>query len=66
MEVKYPNITVKLVGTDGNAFAVMSRIFRALRSNNISENEIKLFMNEATAGDYDNLLRVCMMWVNVE
>ena len=71
---KYPDITVKLVGEDGNAFAIMGRVTRGLRDGLRKEGmsaekineEVKAFQKEATAGDYDNLLCVCMNWVDVE
>lgn len=63
---KHPEITVKLVGEDGNAFSILSRVKRALRSEGVSDAEVSEFLEEATAGDYDHLLRVVMNWVNVE
>ena len=66
MEPKYPDITVKLVGADGNAFAILGTVCRALRHNGIRPDEQDAFEKEAMAGDYDNLLRTCMKWVNVE
>ncbi len=65
MEAKYPNIVVKLVGSDGNAFAILGKVRRALREANVPRNEIELFLSEAMSGDYDNLLQICMKWVNV-
>jgi len=64
--VRYPNITVRLVGTDGNAFAILSRVERALRRGGVSEDEIKVFRDEATSADYDKLLLVCADWVVIE
>ena len=49
MEVKYPKIKVKLVGKDGNAFAIMGRVTKALRSAGVSDEEIGAFRTEATA-----------------
>lgn len=66
MEVKYPSITVKLVGTDGNAFAILGKVKTALRKNDVPEEEIKKFATEAIDGDYDHLLQTCIRWVNVE
>ena len=65
-EVKYPEITVQLVGNDGNAFAILSAVKRALRKGGASQEEIDKFLDEAMAADYDNLLQTCMKWVNVE
>lgn len=64
--VKYPKIKVKLVGEDGNAFAIMGRVIGALRKANVSNEEIKLFKEEAMSGDYNNLLATCTKWVNVK
>ena len=62
---KYPEITVQLLGRDGNAFSVLGAVRRALRENGVSPSEIAAFLNEATSGDYDALLRTCMKWVEV-
>lgn len=58
--------TVKLVGEDGNAFAITGRVRSALRRAGYTAEEIKQYTEEATSGDYDNLLRVTTKWVNVE
>jgi len=58
------NIKVKLVGTDGNAFALMGRVSAALRKGGKGEL-VKDFQKEAMSGDYDNLLCVCMDYVEV-
>ena len=65
-EVKYPNVKVKLVGEDGNAFFIMGRVTQALRKARVSNEEIKLYRNECMSGDYDNLLATTMRWVNTE
>ena len=62
---KYPNVKVKLVGNDGNAFVVLGQVRRALKNAGISEEEIKKFTDQATSGDYDNLLNTCIEWVEV-
>jgi hypothetical protein len=62
----YPNITVKLTGTNGNAFSVLGNVNRALTQNKVPEDKRKEFLAEATKGDYDNVLQTCMKWVNVE
>jgi len=66
MDVKYPDITVKLVGSDGNAFAVLGKVSGAMRRANVPKEEIDAFQKEATSGDYDHLLVTCMKWVDVE
>jgi hypothetical protein len=64
-EVKYPNITVKLTGRDGNAFSIIGRVGIALRAAGVSEAEREEFRKEAMSGDYDNVLTTCMKWVDV-
>jgi hypothetical protein len=62
-EVKYPDVRVRLVGEDGNAYAIMGRVQSALQDAGVSKEECKKYIEEATSGDYDNLLRVTMSWV---
>lgn len=62
---KYPNVKVELIGTDGNAFAVLGKVQRALRQAGVDPDEVKLFLKEATAGDYDHVLQTVMAWVEV-
>lgn len=62
---KYPDVHVQLVGKDGNAFSILGRVAQALRRNNVPEDEIKQFRQEATSGDYDNVLQTVMKWINV-
>lgn len=66
MEPKYPDIEVKLVGEDANAFAILGRVNRAMRRAKLPKEEITKFRKEATSGDYNNLLNTCMKWVNCE
>lgn len=63
--VKYPEVKVKLTGKDGNAFVILGEVITELRRAEISEVEIKKFIDEATSGDYDNLLVTAMSWVQV-
>jgi hypothetical protein len=66
MIVKFPEVTVKLVGTDGNAFAILAAVSRAMRRAGIEKTQINEFVDEATSGDYDHLLQTAMNTVNVE
>ena len=56
---------VQLTGNDGNAFAILGRVRRAIVKSNHPELA-EAFMQEAMAGDYDHLLMTCMRYVNVE
>ena len=64
--VKYPEVNVPMVGEDGNAFAILGRVIRALKRAGVSREEIDLFHSEATSGDYDNLLQTVMSWVSID
>lgn len=64
MEPKYPDVHVKLVGHDGNAFAILGRVSGALKRAGYPD-AAKAFYSEATSGDYDHLLRTAMKYVEV-
>jgi hypothetical protein len=66
MTVKYPHVKVQLVGEDGNAYAILGRVSRAMRAAGIAKEERDKFFAEATSGDYDHLLRICMAWVDCD
>lgn len=66
MEPKYPNITVQLSGEDGNAFAILGKVSKAMKRGGVDKSEVDAFYSEATSGDYDNLLQTAMRWVEVE
>jgi ABC-type sugar transport system substrate-binding protein len=63
---KYPHIRVRLVGEDGNAFAILGRTKRALQNAGASADDVAAFLREATAGTYDELLATVMRWVEAE
>ena len=52
-------IKVKLVGTDGNAFALLGVCTSAARKAKIAPELVKAFQNEAMSGDYNHLLATC-------
>lgn len=64
--IRHPEITVKLVGEDGNAFSIIGRVQRALRRARVPAEEVEEFRNEAMSGDYSNVLATAMRWVEVE
>ena len=64
-EVKYPEIEVQLVGGDSNAFAIIGAVKSALRKAGVSAQQQRQFTDEAMSGDYDNVLRTAMKWVEV-
>jgi hypothetical protein len=58
--------TVKLIGQNGNAFAIMGNIKRALKRAGADKEYIDDYIKEATSGDYNHLLSVSMKYVNVK
>jgi hypothetical protein len=65
MSVKYPNVKVKLVGEDGNAFAIMGRVTAAMRKAGLPKEAIDEYRKAAMSGDYNNLLAVSADTVSV-
>lgn len=61
----YPDIEVELSGQDGNAFAIVSRTARAMGRGGVSMEQVDLFREEATSGDYEHLLAVVQKWVRI-
>jgi hypothetical protein len=59
------DVEVQLSGNDGNAFAVMGAVKSALKKAGASKDELDQYLSDSMAGDYDNLLRVAMEWVDV-
>ena len=66
MKPKYPEIEVQLVGGDGNAFVILTKVQNALRRAKVSAKEIDAFLNDAQSGDYNHLLATCQKWVAVK
>jgi hypothetical protein len=58
--------TVKLIGKDGNAYAVLGSCQEAAKKAKWPKEKIDEFMKEATKGDYNNLLATAMEWFNVK
>ena len=60
------NTRVTLIGADGNAFSILGACRRAANRAKIPQEKIDVFMTEAMAGDYDNLLQVVTKYFIVE
>ena len=59
------DVAVQLSGNDGNAFAIMGSVKQALRRAGATPEEISQYVSDSMSGDYDNLLRTAMEWVEV-
>ncbi len=62
-----PNIkpSVKLIDTNGNAFAIIGRVKQALINAGADKEYVNRYMDQAMSGDYDNLLCITMDYVHV-
>ena len=59
------DVTVRLVGEDGNAGSIMGKVTKALKRNGY-DDLIESYREEAMSGDYNHLLQVTMDYVEVE
>ena len=59
------DIDVELIGHDGNAFSIMGAVQKSLRRAGVPREELDQYFEEATAGDYDELLATTSRWVNI-
>lgn len=66
MQPRHPEIRVKLIGEEANAFWVLGIVRRKLEQAGVDPEEIEKFTAQATARDYDVLLRCVSEWVEVE
>lgn len=55
--------TLKIIGTDGNAFAILGKARRVAIQHNLDWNAIQA---EATSGDYNHLLATMTKYFDVE
>jgi len=65
MKAPYNTPTVKLIGKNGNAFAVLGATVKALKLYGADKEYTDRYIDEAMSGDYDHLLGVTMEYVNV-
>ena len=63
---KYPEVSFQLVGTDGNAFAVMGLAAKEARRAGLSKEQIDEYRTEAMSGDYDHLLLTTMRFFDCD
>jgi hypothetical protein len=68
---RYPDVSVRLVGQDGNAFYVLGAVRRALQAAGVPAADVETFTREATTGrtdgltGYEHLLVTVLRWVDV-
>jgi len=66
-DAKHPSVVVKLVGEDGNSFAIMGRVAKALKRGGVPQTEVDQFYAECQAShSQTEMLIVVMKWVAVQ
>ena len=56
---------MKLVGTDGNAFAIIGKLIDCLRHNGYKQEQLEEIRKEATSGDYNNEIATACKYCEV-
>lgn len=59
------DIEVQLTGNDGNAYAIMGAVQKALKQAGATQEEVSQYLEESMSGDYNHLLVTAMEWVKV-
>ncbi len=62
MEVKYPQVTVKDFGRDGNAFFLIGQCLGAAKKAKLTKEQQDEFSKEAMSGDYDHVIQTCLKY----
>ncbi|WP_273281327.1 DUF6900 domain-containing protein [Pseudooceanicola atlanticus] len=62
----YPELHLRLIGEDGNAFAILGRAKRLMQTHGLKPAEIDRFLSQAKAGDYNHLLETCQRWFSCD
>lgn len=56
---------VKLTGTDGNAFAIIGKVSKALKKAGLKDKADEFVKRAFSAGSYDEVLQLCCEYVEV-
>ena len=66
MQVKYPHVTVRLIGQNGNVFNLIGITEAAMKRAHVPKEERDQFVDQLmNAEDYDHALRLIRETVNV-
>lgn len=63
--MRYPDITVKLIGQNGNAFNLLGICAKEMRRAKLPKEEVDEFMRQAQSGDYNHLLATIGEWFEI-
>lgn len=56
----------ELIGTDGNAFAIIGKVSKTLKQNNLAEKAAEFRTKAMNSESYDKLLNLVNEYVDVE
>ena len=62
----YEKPAVQLTGEDGNVFAIIGRVSKALRRAGLPQVAEEFSKKAMSSGSYDEVLRLCFDYVEVE
>jgi hypothetical protein len=65
MNADKTGVTVRLVDTDGNVFAIIGKVSRALRQAGMADAANKFAHDAMDCASYDDVLRLVMFTVDV-
>ena len=63
---RHPEIGVAMFGMPDSTVAIIGRCRLAMRRASLPTEELEAFTEEATASDYDSLLRTVTAWFDVD
>jgi len=66
MNTTKPYVKIDLAGPQGNAFVVLGMCQAAARQCCWTDEEVQEFMDKATSGDYENLLKVAREYFEID
>jgi len=66
MGIKYPDLNVKMVGEDGNVFAIIGRVSRALKRAGHREAANEFVEKAISSKSYDEVLCLVMEYVDID
>lgn len=63
--IKYPDITIILFDEWENSFLIMGKVIQEMKNAKFSQDQFDEYLEDATSGDYDNMLAITKSYVNV-
>lgn len=61
----YPKVVIQLPREEGNVFAVVQHVSKALRDANVPDDRVLQYLHETAGHDYATAIMVTKSWVNV-